>query len=605
MERTGGLDAQAVLAQRARMSPAALARADRAELRMAARSIAKVWLLRHEIEGVPLPEGFLDRHPEARATPDTATARATGSRAKTAADYPRRFQILDGDRTASQSRTYWCGPTSMQMIAWGWQKRAKSQAHWARRLNTTTSGTSIWDMVRVVNQATGYDQEKYAGPYIVLDIGRYSYDKWMLLMMRHIHDYRAPVVLHPILLKRFYPYLDDDASGHFQVGRGFAKRGKKPDLLGYFEPWNQQRFDPSEPYIKRVQWRNAYRSFRANKAHFAAQRGGLNEVPVRRHRGGTRAGPDRVQRRGARGVTRPQRAPSSPSDSPSAEPTPSQSSPTALGRALPRGDEALDWQPVRGSVDDAVTRNARLDPDRASATARAGRWTGPQESSGSGSSGWRVSDALLDEDWAVVVLQDPTESRPSRAEVTDLATGDTFTVDGALRRTHHQRRHLGAGRRTPSSTRPSAPAAPTASPTVDLASRESQLSWCAPKRHGFNGGQIAPGGDLGAQLRRRPPVLPHADGPRRHRRDPVRGRRGVLRLGRPAPRRRPVWSDDPQREADRAGRVPRGLRRRGGRPRPGRRGQPALVRRRRLVHPRSGARRRAGRADALVPRRTG
>ena len=87
-------------------------------------------------------------------------------------------------------------------------------------------------------------------------------------MMRHIHDYRAPVVLHPILLKRFYPYLDDDASGHFQVGRGFAKRGKKPDLLGYFEPWNQQRFDPSEPYIKRVQWRDAYRSFRANKAHF-------------------------------------------------------------------------------------------------------------------------------------------------------------------------------------------------------------------------------------------------------------------------------------------------------------------------------------------------
>ena len=102
----------------------------------------------------------------------------------------------------------------------------------------------------------------------MLDIGRYYFDKWMLLMMRHIHDYRAPVVLHPILLKRFYPYLDDDASGHFQVGRGYDKRGKKPDLLGYFEPWNQQRFDPSEPYIARVQWRNAYRSFRANKAHF-------------------------------------------------------------------------------------------------------------------------------------------------------------------------------------------------------------------------------------------------------------------------------------------------------------------------------------------------
>lgn len=299
VETTGDLDARSALERRARMSPAALARADRAELRMAARSIAKVWLIRHEIEGVPLPAGFLDRHPEARATatsgevakpqlatPNTAKPSSTPKPTRTPTptptksptvqptkvpvrgDYPRRFQILDGDNTSSQSRTYWCGPSSMQMIAWGWQKEPQSQRHWANRLRTTTNGTSIWDMVRVVNQATGYDQKKYAGPYIVLDIGRYTFSKWMTLMMRHIYDYRAPVVLHPVLLKRYYPYLDDDASGHFQVGRGFAKKGKKPDELGYFEPWNQQRFDPSEPYIARVQWRSAYRSFRANKAHF-------------------------------------------------------------------------------------------------------------------------------------------------------------------------------------------------------------------------------------------------------------------------------------------------------------------------------------------------
>ena len=86
--------------------------------------------------------------------------------------------------------------------------------------------------------------------------------------MRHVVDYRAPLVLHPVLLKRYYPYLDDDASGHFQVGRGYDKNGDKPLRIGYFEPWNQQRFDPSEPYIARVQWRSAYRSYRANQAHF-------------------------------------------------------------------------------------------------------------------------------------------------------------------------------------------------------------------------------------------------------------------------------------------------------------------------------------------------
>jgi hypothetical protein len=289
---TGDLDPAAALEQRARMSPSARAAADRAELTMAARSVAKVWLLRHEIEGVPLPDGFLEEHPEARAAVPAAKASTAGSTAsptarastspsptptaaptqasvKTMADYPERTAILNPRQVAAQTRTYWCGPTSMQMIAWGWRDRQQSQGHWAQRLHTTGNGTSVYDMVRVVNQSTGWDREDHAGPYIVLDIGRYDFRKWMLLMMRHLADYKAPVVLHPVLLKRFYPYLDDDASGHFQVGRGYAKRGTKPDLLGYFEPWNQQRFDPSEPYISRVQWRNAYKSYRGNQAHYA------------------------------------------------------------------------------------------------------------------------------------------------------------------------------------------------------------------------------------------------------------------------------------------------------------------------------------------------
>ena len=306
VENTGDLSPEAALLREARMSPAARAEADREELTMAARSVAKVWLLRHQIEGVPLPAGFLRDHPEARAavpvaekssTPNTAmptptksptksptasptksptrtpspqpSASATKSSVKPASAYPARSVILDPKNVSEQTRTYYCGPTTMQMIVWGWRHRRQTQDWWAKRLHTTSSGTSVYDMARVVNQSTGWDKPSHAGPYVVLDIGHYSFSKWMLLMMRHVHDYKAPVVLHPILLKRFYPYLDDDASGHFQVGRGYAKRGKKPDQLGYFEPWNQQRFDPSEPYIARVQWRDAYKSYRANQAHYA------------------------------------------------------------------------------------------------------------------------------------------------------------------------------------------------------------------------------------------------------------------------------------------------------------------------------------------------
>ena len=289
---TGDQDIWTTLQASARLAPDARAAAERAELTAAARAVAKVWLIRHQIEGVPLPPGFLDRHPEIR-TPATETGQVASANAtsastrgpsgaptasstptptsaetpKTWGDYPSSAKILDKRQVAEQTRSYWCGPTSMQMIAWGWSGRERSQDHWASRLGTTSSGSSISEMVRVTNRYTGWDRKRYAGPYIVLDIGRYSYAKWWLLNMRHLVDYKAPLIFHPILLKRFYPYLDDDASGHFQVGRGYSKNGPRVNLVSFFEPWNQSRFDPSEPYVSRVQWRSAYKSYRGNQAH--------------------------------------------------------------------------------------------------------------------------------------------------------------------------------------------------------------------------------------------------------------------------------------------------------------------------------------------------
>jgi hypothetical protein len=271
---TGDLSAYDALREAARMSPAQRARSVRAELTQAARSVAKVWLIRHQLQGVALPRGFFARHPEVRSTAEpgsrTFSVAESGARRKVKRwkDYPRRAVVLNPRHVTEQHRTYWCGPTTMQMIAWGWQHRRRPQQHWADRLGTTTSGSAITAMVRVVNRATGYDKPSYAGPYITLDIGDWSFAQWKLLIARHVVDYRAPVVLHPVLLQRFYPYLDHDGSGHFQVGRGYKKRRGKTPLLGYFEPWDQQRFHPDEPFIQRVQWRDAYKSYRANQVHF-------------------------------------------------------------------------------------------------------------------------------------------------------------------------------------------------------------------------------------------------------------------------------------------------------------------------------------------------
>ena len=303
--RTGDLDARAALARAARLSPAQRARSERAELTMAARSVAKIWLLRHEVEGMPLPSGFLTEHPEARtsgATPEPAaaaaavtptgaatvtvsplpsptspttsptgptsdpTSKATGS--TTYDSYPESATVLDSTQVAEQERNYWCGPTAMQMIAWGWKGKPRSQEHWAAKLGTTSSGSSISALVRVTNAKTGWDRPDYAGPYLAIDVLHYSFDSWQLLVMKHVVDLRSPMILHVQLLKQFFPYLDHDGSGHFQVGRGYDKRGAKPDLIGYFEPWNQQRFHPDQPFIARLQWRQSYRTYRATLAHY-------------------------------------------------------------------------------------------------------------------------------------------------------------------------------------------------------------------------------------------------------------------------------------------------------------------------------------------------
>ena len=260
-ERTGDLDANGLLARAESRTAAARTEAERAELTMAARSVGKVWMLRHEIQGVPLPDGFAERHPEVAAADVEARGGFGGS-------YPTRSKILTSKVAQAQNQTYWCGPATMQAIGWGSQGTRKNQSYWARRLGTTSAGTAITDMVRVVNNKTDYDEADAAGPFVVLDISDFTFKQWYRLFMRHVHDYRAPLVLHPVLLKQYYPYLDDDASGHFQVGRGYDQDPDGNRKIGYFEPWDQSRFDPSEPSIDRVQWRNAYKSYRANLDHF-------------------------------------------------------------------------------------------------------------------------------------------------------------------------------------------------------------------------------------------------------------------------------------------------------------------------------------------------
>ncbi|MFC4784527.1 hypothetical protein ACT8ZV_08640 [Nocardioides sp. MAHUQ-72] len=193
--------------------------------------------------------------------------------------------------------------------------------------------------------------------------------------------------------------------------------------------------------------------------------------------------------------------PASSSTSPSASSSPSSS---ADGSAVPPGGTAeepavleartrlLDWKRLPGSVDDTVTRSGEwtLTVDEAGTRASI---EGPGSGSGiAAGPGRTVSDALIDRDYAVVVLQDKQETRPSIAQVVDLRSGKSFTLDGSsdVPTTNGGTWALADGTLVHATVHQGS----YCTATVDLATRKSTLGWCAPARHGFNSARITPAG---------------------------------------------------------------------------------------------------------------
>ncbi|HYF72490.1 MAG TPA: hypothetical protein VD864_06695 [Nocardioides sp.] len=189
--------------------------------------------------------------------------------------------------------------------------------------------------------------------------------------------------------------------------------------------------------------------------------------------------------------------PSSPPSSPAASEPPASSSPAPSGgtadepATLEPTTDLLDWAPVDAAPGDTVTRSGEWTLTIPQDGRRYSLASG-ERGTGSGMPGTRVGDALIDGDWAVVVLQDKAEQRPSIAEVTELATGKTFRIDGRSDVPTHTGGTwaLGEGRLLHATVR----AGDYCLASVDLATRTSSVEWCAPKRHGFNSARITPAG---------------------------------------------------------------------------------------------------------------
>ena len=248
----------------------------------------------------------------------------------------------------------------------------------------------------------------------------------------------------------------------------------------------------------------------------------------------------------------------------------------------------MEWVPAPGVVENTVTTNGTWFLT-VEASGSAYRLDGPDQAFGTGEDGTRITNALLDTDWAVVVRQDQGRKKPARAEVTDLAQGEQFTIDqdsdvptisgGTWALGGDTLAYATLGQR-----------AATAWPPWTSATRETSVAWCAEAKHGFNAAHVTDGRHRRARFRRLQPVVPH----RGHRRGravrPLPRRPRVHRLGgRGARRRRGGLVGDPERGRHRHGRV---LRPRGRgllRPRPRHVGHARPVRGRGVLRPRPAA----------------
>ncbi|MEV6416040.1 hypothetical protein [Kribbella sp. NPDC051718] len=151
---------------------------------------------------------------------------------------PSSSYIMKGYAT-SQDKGYWCGPATFQSIDWADDNQKDTQSSWAKDLGSSSSGTGISSMVKQTNLKTDWDLA--AGTYIVQNVGHWNTQKFFSVHQNHLGDAKpAPVIEHVQLLKRYFPYLAFNHSGHYQVGRGYdTKKG----TIGIYEVFNERRFN--------------------------------------------------------------------------------------------------------------------------------------------------------------------------------------------------------------------------------------------------------------------------------------------------------------------------------------------------------------------------
>jgi hypothetical protein len=145
-----------------------------------------------------------------------------------------RYIIYDYYR--EQETSYWCGPATMESLADA-DGNDQTQSHWADELDTTEEGTSIWNLVPVINDHTNWDSSSHGGSYAVVSVSGKDQNWFVAQHEERIGIYGAPIAEHVKLWKTYFDYLKYDHGGHYQTGRGYSHSNNK---IAIFEPFDER-----------------------------------------------------------------------------------------------------------------------------------------------------------------------------------------------------------------------------------------------------------------------------------------------------------------------------------------------------------------------------
>ncbi len=191
----------------------------------------------------------------------------------------------------------------------------------------------------------------------------------------------------------------------------------------------------------------------------------------------------------------PTRSSAKPSPKPSLPPTVDPSEAETQGSpdspaVIDAEPAPLDWQQVPGPSGTTLTVSGDWSLTQRDAEAVL---DGPRSATVEAPRRHRVTETLIDEEYAVVVTEDERAEQANTATVIDLATGDRAVLDSSsdVPTTTGGTWALGDGKLVHATI---GRGRAYCLATVDLATMSSETTWCAPRRSGFNGARITPAG---------------------------------------------------------------------------------------------------------------